>query len=459
MANSFIDQSSKECMKTELELFHVVDTQASLGNYHYVRYYPITSIEKNGPVEILLHANSDTYFDLNESFLFLDFTIVDGTGANITKVTDATATTYANQIVAPVNAFHSSFFRSVEINMNNKLVSQTDNLYPYKAIIQDIISSGSDAKNTFLERKIYYGDEGDAIDTFHTTDIIENSDGLDDVKNIGLAKRFLLSRNSKSFSSFGKIYSELFQQQKLIPGDNEIRIKLHRADSTFCLLAKSDISYGIKLNKAVMYVKQYEIPPHIREAQAKVLQKQNMKFPVKHIEMKFFTKGSGRQDLSEQNLVSGVLPRRCYITLVSSEAFNGKITKNPFNFQNFGVSEIILRKNGMPVPYEKLSVDYTNKKYDEGYFSFLQSAGYLYRNGGPSLTYEQFANGYAIYGFDLSSDPSPDNTCLDLIQEGKLSLSMSLASASTESITIIAYLEYDKIIEIDKDKSVITNYE
>ena len=184
-----------------------------------------------------------------------------------------------------------------------------------------------------------------------------------------------------------------------------------------------------------------------------------MKFPVKHIEMKYFTKGSNRVDLSEHNLVSGTLPRKCYICLVESEAFNGKITKNPYNFKAFSVSEITLRKNGNAIPYEKISLDFSKKKYDEGYFSFLQSSGLLYRNGGPNISYEQFGNGYAIYGFDFSSDPSPDNRCLDLIQEGKLSLDISLSTASSVPITIVVYLEYDKIIEIDKDKNVTTNYE
>ena len=83
----------------------------------------------------------------------------------------------------------------------------------------------------------------------------------------------------------------------------------------------------------------------------------------------------------------------------------------------------------------------------------------MYGNGGPNISYDKFANGYAIYGFDFSSDPSPYNRCLDLIQEGKLSLDISLKTATSKPLTIIVYLEYDKVIEIDKDKNVTTNYE
>ena len=456
---SILDAASQECMKSELELFHVHDTQASLGNYRYVKYYPITSLDRGGPLEIVVQGNSDTYFDLYDTYLFLDFNIVNTDGTAITKVTDATNATYNKQLVAPVNLFHSSFFRSAEIYLNSKLVSQTDNLYPYKALIQNLTTYGKEAKETFLSRSIYYEDTGSDLDAFGTSDVIADESEIDDAANKGLAKRFLISRNSQSFSSFGKIYSEIFQQLKLIPGDNEIRIKLHRSDPSFCLHAKENSRYEINIDKAILYVKQFEIPAHIREAHVKVHKELNMKFPVKHVEMKFFTKGATRVDLSEQNLVTGTLPRKCYICLVDSESFNGKITKNPFNFKHFNVSEITLRKNGTAVPYEKISLDFTNKKYDEGYFSFLQSSGLLYSNGGPNISYDQFSNGYAIYGFDFSSDPSPYNRCLDLIQEGKLSLDISLKTAASKPLTIVVYLEYDKVIEIDKDKNVTTNYE
>ena len=456
---SILDSASQECMKSELELFHVHDTQASLGNYRYVKYYPITSLDRGGPLEIVIQGNSDTYFDLNDTYLFLDFNIVDASGSSITKVTETSSANYNNQLVAPVNLFHSSFFRSAEIYLNSKLVSQTDNLYPYKAYIQNLTTYSKEAKETFLSRSIYYEDTGTDLDTFDNSAGVSEESEIADAVNKGLAKRFLISRNSKSFSSFGKIYSEIFQQLKLIPGDNEIRIKLHRSDPSFCLHAKSELRYEINIDKAILYVKQFEIPAHIREAHAKVHKQINMKFPVKHVEMKFFTKGANRVDLSEQNLVTGTLPRKCYICLVESDSFNGKVTKNPFNFKHFSVSEITLRKNGTAVPYEKISVDFENNKYDEGYFSLLQSSGLLYSNGGPNISYDQFANGYAIYGFDFSSDPSPYNRCLDLIQEGKLSLDISLKTSTSKPLTIIVYLEYDKVIEIDKDKNVTTNYE
>ena len=186
-------------MKSELELFHVPDTQSSIGNSNYIRYFPLTSLERGGPVEFVIHGNADNYFDLSETLLYAEFTIVYSDGNNISKIAGSTTTGYSKQLVAPVNSFQSSFFRSCEVHLNSQLVSQSDNLYPYKAYIQNLLSYDENAKKTFLSRYPYYEDTGDDLDSFPDNSIVEEESEVLDADNQGLAKRFLLSRNSKTF--------------------------------------------------------------------------------------------------------------------------------------------------------------------------------------------------------------------------------------------------------------------
>ena len=199
----------------------------------------------------------------------------------------------------------------------------------------------------------------------------------------------------------------------------------------------------------------YNIAPHILEAHAKTIQNYTIKFPVKHVEMKYFPKGASRSDLSEQNIVSGPLPTKIIIGLVNSEAFKGKITKNPFNFEPFGATSVVLRQNGLPIPYEELSLDYTHNRYQDGYFSLLQACGSIFSNNSPGISYENYKNGYTLYGFDLGV--SKEDVCHDLIREGKISLNIKLSAASTHGITIVVYLEYNNVIEIDKEGHVHKN--
>ena len=440
--------ASTECLRSELELFTLPNFQSQLTSWKYIDFFPVTSLNHSGPLEFVIQGNASHYFDLNESLLLFESSILNEDGSIIEKTTTATDEHFKNQIVAPINNFHSSHFKSIEIYLNGVLISQTDNLYAYKAFFQKLLGYDLQTKETVLEMGQFYNDSG------ILNEMTTNDCALASSKNKGLTKRFAISANSKTFSSLGKIHSELFLQPKFIPAKHEIRVKFHRSDPAFSLIAKDDLKYTVSIKKAILRVKQYEVPPHVLEPHAILLDKKhNMKFPVRHVEMKYFTAGAQRSDLSEQNIVNGILPHRVIVGLVDSAAFNGTIQTNPLNFQHFNLSSIVLRESGIPVPYEEISVDFTNDLYNEGFFSLYQAAGKSWDSpNNLGLRYDQYKAGYALYGFNLSN--TADHNCLDLIKTGKLSLNIKLSEPSTASITIIVYLEYNKVIEIDKDGNV-----
>ena len=173
---SVLHPKSEECLRSELELFQPPRFQGQLSHWHYVDYYPLTSLDKGGPIEFLINGNTDTYIDLNESFLYLKFKILKGDGSSITEVSHS-GTNYNSTLVAPINAFHSSHFRSVETYLNSTLISQTDNLYGYKAYIQKLLTYGPDAKTTFLECGQFYEDYG-ILEEFAATE------GVMDTRNV-----------------------------------------------------------------------------------------------------------------------------------------------------------------------------------------------------------------------------------------------------------------------------------
>ena len=47
---SLIDGASRECLPSEIDLFSVPPTQTTILDAGYVRYYPITSLDRNGPI-------------------------------------------------------------------------------------------------------------------------------------------------------------------------------------------------------------------------------------------------------------------------------------------------------------------------------------------------------------------------------------------------------------------------
>ena len=60
-----------------------------------------------------------------------------------------------------------------------------------------------------------------------------------------------------------------------------------------------------------------------------------------------------------------------------------------------------------------------------------------------------------MYAYNLAADQS-HGSVFNLVREGNLSIEIKLKESSTESITIVCYLEYDSIIEIDSDRNIHT---
>ena len=66
---------------------------------------------------------------------------------------------------------------------------------------------------------------------------------------------------------------------------------------------------------------------------------------------------------------------------------------------------------------------------------------------------EDYMNGTTLYGFDLTLDLTNDYH-FQLVREGKLNVEIQLAKASTDSITIVCYLEFDALLTIDENRTV-----
>ena len=161
-------------------------------------------------------------------------------------------------------------------------------------------------------------------------------------------------------------------------------------------------------------------------------------------------------DLSEPNVVNGVLPKRIGFGLVSTDAFNGDLKKNPFDFQHFNAFRVCLKQNGISVPFDALTLDYGNNEYVLQYFLLMHSTGQWNKDRSKAIHPFRDRDGYTMYAYNLTADQS-HGSVFNLVREGNLSIEMKLKEPSTESITIVCYLEYDSIIEIDSDRNIYTN--
>jgi len=75
------------------------------------------------------------------------------------KIIKAASSNIPNDaMVALVNLLLHSMFLQVDISLNDKLISNSTNTYPYRAVLEMLLSYGGDAKTSQLSCKMYYKD-------------------------------------------------------------------------------------------------------------------------------------------------------------------------------------------------------------------------------------------------------------------------------------------------------------
>ena len=68
-----------------------------------------------------------------------------------------------------------------------------------------------------------------------------------------------------------------------------------------------------------------------------------------------------------------------------------------------------------------------------------------------------YGNGYALYAFDLSADLGEDDH-FNLVRQGSVRLALKFANELAATVSVIAYAEFENVIEVDRDRNVVFDF-
>jgi hypothetical protein len=215
--------------------------------------------------------------------------------------------------------------------------------------------------------------------------------------------------------------------------------------------------YKVKIVSAIMRIRNVKISPSIYLAHAKVLEGGTAKYPIKRVICKTFTVPAGYLDFIQEKLFSGQLPTRLIIGCVDNKAFNGDYKLNPFNFQHFSASELSVYLDGHQHSIKPLHMDFANNQYVNAYMSMFSDTRKENQDEGNDIERSEFAQGYSLYVFDLTPDLS-ENDSFNLTRSGGVRVGMKFSKALEKTITVVAFAEFENIIEIDRNRNVVFDY-
>ena len=145
--------NSSECLKSELDLFITPATNTSILNGGWFEINPTSSLSIGTPIEFRYEGSSNQYLQLSKTSLYLQISMYKD--KEKIKTTDE---------VAPVNNLLHSLFSQIELSFNGQSFENSNNVYPYKAYLTDLLNYGQDSKNSYLQSSLFFKDDAGQFD-------------------------------------------------------------------------------------------------------------------------------------------------------------------------------------------------------------------------------------------------------------------------------------------------------
>lgn len=413
------------CSKSEIELFAIPPIQEAIDDSFARTINPVTAIQDNddSPIEFVIPGVEELFIDPTNIFLTLSGQIVGENGDPLP----------ADIGVYPENNFLHTYFQGCEVFLNETAVSSASVLYHIKSFIESSLNYTRDAKRSLLSSEGYFipKDEQATVDAYTKS-------------------------KNKKFNFYGRLRSDIFNQEKLILNRVDIKIKLHRSPSNTHLRVYADnaINPKIKLNECNLTVRRVKISPELQIDIERALMHMTAKYPYTRVDTRIYTLPAQIQTKSIDNMTLGKLPIRVVIGLLPH---NTTYLKSSFEFQHFGLSSLALYINGSVVntPFNMV-FNSDNTLCAQAYHAlFATNPALAERGNGISL--KDFAeNGYGLYCFDLTQDlcaNTADHT--NPRRYGELSLKLAFDYPLHRPISVFAYLEYNAMLEIDRSRAIL----
>lgn len=436
---------SCECTLNEVEFFSTIPKQVVLDSSNFSKIYPLSNvINDSGPIEFNICGTPDHFIDLNNTMLELQVKIVNA---------DANKALIANDVVAPVNNWLCSLFEDAQVTLGETVIEGGDHMFPYKAYFSNLFSHSKSSKETQLIASGWYPDQAGQF---------ESATG----NASGFVKRKALTATSTVVHLCGPLPLDFFLQNKYLIHNTDMKLRLSRASADFQVKIRTaddvaDKATAVKVDilSAVLHIRQVKpLASYLQEVSSGLMM-QNAVYPIQHTEMLTFTIPANSMSENKSSLFNGRVPKAMFVAFVENSAYNGSYTKEPFHFQHFKCNSITLYQNSLPIPFNTLTPDFdaTKKKYMLEYQALMQTLNIFNKVDDVDITPEQFANGYTIFGFNLTPDLNIAGHA-QTSKDGNLRLDVRFAEKLTSTINVIVMGIFDGRIEISKNRQVMYDW-
>lgn len=428
---------------------------------------PSNAIGDTGSIHFRVTSSANEVIDVNATTMTTKFRVVAADGA---LLPDDLAQVAARMAV--VNGMHSAMIKNMAIRFNNLLITTADNMYHYRAHLETQLYNDINVKRgklksilwdadykSFDERPVNYNGFAAAVDAVWPAD----AEHLGNAPEPEGPFRGRWQGGSRIFRTEGPIFSDITNQEKLLPPNSKLEFIIDRNPHQLCLLSKvvANANQKVIVESMRLNVTYVRLEPEIILQQEKMTLREPFRFPIVRTKMQFFAKNAGLADWSQPNLLTGlgdIIPRRIYVAFVRLDAYNGDVGLDPFNYQLFEIGEVTLRVDGQVEPFVQLYMQRNGDAHDVIMpFQSLMKTTHRDANNASDLGIDihNYNPGNAIMGFDLTPSGMEPGLNYELPRKARsLNLTVRLNANAAHNAMMIVMLEYDAEITRDADEVV-----
>jgi hypothetical protein len=273
--------------------------------------------------------------------------------------------------------------------------------------------------------------------------------------NSGYTARKGLHAGGKSCQLYGRLRCGFFKQPLLLPPGLDLRVKLTFAPESFYMWSTAeDDNINLRVTDATLYCKNVIVSAPLLMSHSRILAQTHAIFPMKRVETKSFTMAPGTRNISLNNVCTGRLPTFLCLAMINNSAFNGNRQLNSFALVHKSVTNVSIFVNAQEHKIGPLDFHSGEPYFARAYYDLFSSTGADKRSTPHMITPEMFSHGTFLVCKDLSPDSSGNTAYANIPNNGTVRIEIAFANGLTEALTIIVFLEFDSLLEIDASRNL-----
>ena len=144
-------------------------------------------------------------------------------------------------------------------------------------------------------------------------------------------------------------------------------------------------------------------------------------------------------------------PSQLILGLVKESASAGSKGENPYNFKHYDIRETAVQFDDQKF---EVKTNLTTGNVTRAYVRLYNEMGIQASGLDCGITLEDFKKGYSLLAFDLTAD----RTRIDLVSQGKVTISMIFGTALRHPVSVICLSSYDNLILQTGDRLPVTDF-